>query len=77
MWAKVHRVEERRVRPCLEHAAPGKIRQINRALSNGTNVILAMQAHNYEYTPGARGGRRVSAVVAGISAMSQAPRLIS
>ncbi|MHB8078840.1 MAG: GldG family protein [Candidatus Krumholzibacteriia bacterium] len=35
--------------------------EINRALSNGMNVILALQAHDYDYTPGARGGFTISA----------------
>ncbi len=35
--------------------------EINRALSNGMNVVLALQAHDYDYTPGARGGFTISA----------------
>lgn len=35
--------------------------EINRALSNGMNVIIAAQAHDYDYTPGARGGFTISA----------------
>lgn len=35
--------------------------EINRALVNGMNVIVAAQAHEYDYTPGARGGFTISA----------------
>ncbi len=36
--------------------------EINRALSNGLNVLLAVQNHNYNYQPGARGGFDISAM---------------
>ncbi len=35
--------------------------EINRALSNGLNTIIAAQAHEYEYQPGMRGGFTISA----------------
>jgi ABC-type uncharacterized transport system involved in gliding motility auxiliary subunit len=40
---------------------PRQAFEINRALSNGMNVILALQAHDYDYSPGARGGFTISA----------------
>lgn len=40
---------------------PRQAFEINRALSNGMNVILALQAHDYNYAPGARGGFTISA----------------
>ena len=41
--------------------SPRQAFEINRALSNGINVILALQAHEYGYSPGARGGFTISA----------------
>ena len=35
--------------------------EINRALSNGMNAVFAVQAHEYDYAPGARGGFTISA----------------
>lgn len=35
--------------------------EINRALSNGMNVVMAVQNHNYTYQPGSRGGFDISA----------------
>ncbi|MFH1841860.1 MAG: GldG family protein [bacterium] len=38
-----------------------QVYEINRALSNGLPTILAMQAHEYEYTPARRGGFTMNA----------------
>ncbi len=35
--------------------------EINRALCNGVNTIIAVQSHDYDYSPGMRGGFSVSA----------------